>query len=468
MAALSYVLLLAVIAFAAPLAISLSQRVKAEVRTQALAEADLVAATAADMLQPMARPGLSNLAKTSSSSVRGRVLIVDARGTVLADSAGPGELGRSYRTRPEIQTALLGQQVQLERDSRTLGQQILATAVPIIRNRRVVGAVRVTQSVAAVSDAVHRAQLGLALIAVIVLAFGLLAGAVIARQVARPLRRLEDTAKRVANGDLDARAPLQGSRKQRSLASSFNEMTDRVARLVLAQRRFVADASHQLRTPLTGLRLRLEGVKALGLDPAGDAEVSAALVEVDRLARTVDELLVLSRGGERQLVGSAVDLAALADSAMERWRAIARTRGMVLRHHHAGERSAVWVARADVERTLDILIENAVHYSPPGSSITIVSGPSHVEVRDRGPGIQADEREAVFDRFRRGQAGLAGPPGSGLGLAIARELIRGWGGEVTIDDRPGGGSTVVVSLPDPPDSSHSLRLVNSPVDTVAP
>jgi signal transduction histidine kinase len=468
MAALSYVLLLAVIAFAVPLAISLQARVKAEVRTQAQAQADLVAATAADLLRPTTRVTLSNLAQTSSTSVRGRVLVVDARGRVLADSAGAGELGRSYKSRPEIQTALRGRQVQLERASRTLGQHILATAVPIIHSGRVVGAVRVTQSIAAVNDAVRRAQFGLALIAVIVLAFGLLAGAVIARQVGRPLRRLEEVAGRVANGDLGARAALEGSKEQRSLAASFNEMTDRIARLVLAQRRFVADASHQLRTPLTGLRLRLEEVKASELCRAASANVDAALVEVDRLARTVDELLVLSRGGERQLVGCALDMTELAASAIERWRAFARTRGMLLCHHYAGRRSVVWAAREDAERVLDILIENALQYSPRDSHITIVTAPGRVEVRDRGPGIQAEEREAVFNRFHRGRAGLAGPPGSGLGLAIARELMRGWGGEVTIENRLGGGCTAVVSLPEPPDSASNLPVANPPVDTVAP
>jgi signal transduction histidine kinase len=263
-----------------------------------------------------------------------------------------------------------------------------------------------------------------------------------------------------------ARVPLEGSREQRSLASSFNEMTGRIARLVQAQRDFVADASHQLRTPLTGLRLRLEGVKALGVGQAADAEIDAALVEVDRLARTVDELLVLSRGGERQLIGCALDLSEVAESAVERWRSLASVHRMRLRHRDAGARSAVWAARADVERALDVLVENAVKYAPPGSPITVVSAPGRVEVRDRGPGIRADEREAVFNRFRRGQAGLIGPPGSGLGLAIARELMRGWGGDVTIEDRPGGGCTAVVSLPVPVDSSHDLQVANPPVDTV--
>jgi two-component system, OmpR family, sensor kinase len=468
MAALAYVLLLAVIALGVPLAINMSARVKAEVRTQAQARADLVAAKATDLLRPATRRNLSILAKESSTSVRGRILIVDATGKVLTDSAGRGALGRSYKSRPEIRAALRGRQVQLERNSRTLGQQILATAVPIIHRGRPVGAVRVTQSIAAINDAVQRAQLALVVLAVVVLALGLLAGAVIAHQVAGPLGRLEATARRVANGDLQARAALEGSREQRSLAASFNEMTDRIARLVMAQRGFVADASHQLRTPLTGLRLRLEEIKESGLSQAGNAGLEAAVVEVDRLARTVDELLVLSRAGERQLVGSGLDLAELAASAVERWRPSASDRGMKLGHRQEGERSLVWAARADIERVLDILVENAVNYSPPGIRISIVTGPGRVEVQDRGPGIPADERDVVFDRFHRGRAGLAGPTGTGLGLAIARELTRGWGGDVTIEDRPGGGLIATVSLPQRADADGGLPAVNPSTDTVAP
>lgn len=448
-------LVLAIVALGVPLAINLKARVTAEVKTQAQAQADLVAATAADMLVRPNQPTLATLARTAANSVRGRILIVNRVGGVLADSAGPAQLGLSYESRPEIQAALAGRQIQVTRSSRTLGQQILATAVPIIRNGRPVGAVRVTQSVATVNGAIRNAVLGLALLGLIVLALGLFAGAVIARQVGRPIRRLEGVARRVASGDLDARATLEGSSEQRSLARSFNEMTDRTARLLHAQRNFVADASHQLRTPLTGMRLRLEEASALDEGRASSVEVDAAIAEVDRLSQTVDDLLVLSSAGERRLEGADIDLDEIARSAVARWRAAAAERRIALEHASDGSHGAVWAARPDLDRALDALVENALRYSPPNTTVTIACAATRIDVCDRGPGIGEDETELVFERFHRGDAGRAGPPGSGLGLAIARELVRNWGGEVTIHTRAAGGTIAMLQLP--PGSSNRAK-----------
>jgi len=440
------VLLLAIVALGVPLALNLSARVNAEVRTQAQGQADLVAATAADLLDPRHRATLTSLANSSANSIRGRVLIVDSNAQVLVDSGSPPQIGQSYESRQEIESALDGHQVQLQRYSRTLRQEILATAVPIIRNGTTVGAVRVTQSVAALNAAVHRVQFSLGLIALIVLALGLAAGALIAAQVGRPLKRLEEVARRVAHGDLSARAELEGSREQRSLAGSFNEMTDRIARLLHAQRNFVADASHQLRTPLTGLRLRLEEANAVGPGPAA-AEIDAAIGEVDRLSHTVEELLVLSRGGERQIAGGPIDLGELAASALHRWEAKAQQTGHRLELRAQDEGGLAWAARLDIDRALDALIENALQYSAPGTTVTIVGSVGAVEVMDRGPGLAEDERAVVFERFRRGRSGRSGPQGSGLGLSIARELTRAWGGEVSLADRPGGGTIATLTLP---------------------
>jgi signal transduction histidine kinase len=445
LAALAYVLLLAIVALGVPLASSLSARVNDEVRSQAQGQADLVAATAADLLAPSRRNELVVLARTSAASVRGRVLVADRAGIVLADSAVPAELGSSYAGRPEIASALRGRQVQTQRSSHTLGEQILATAVPIIRNGSTVGVVRVTQSVAAVHAAVGRVELGLALVGAIVLALGLAVGVVLARQIARPLARLEQVATRLASGDLTARAAIEGSREQRSLGTSFNEMADRVERLLASQRAFVADASHQLRTPLTGLRLRIEEARAAGVDPAAARELEAGTTELDRLAQILEELLVLSRAGERELPGEAVDLGAAAQRAADRWRAAAAARKIEI-EVRCGAGDAAWCAPADADRALDVLLENAVHYAPRGSRVTLTSAPGRIAVRDRGPGLAADEQEAIFERFHRGSAGIAGPPGSGLGLAIARELAREWGGEVTLANAEGGGALATLKL----------------------
>jgi len=440
------VLLLAIIALGVPLALSLSARVNDEVRSQAQSQADLVAATAADLLASSRRSDLAVLVSTSAATVRGRVLVVDRAGVVLADSAVPPELGSNYAGRPEIASALRGRQFQAQRASHTLGEQILATAVPIIRGGAPAGAVRVTQSVASVHAAINRAELGLALIAATVLALGLAVGVVIARQIARPLGRMEDVALSVAGGDLSARAVIEGSREQRSLGASFNLMAERLERLLAYQRAFVADASHQLRTPLTGLRLRIEEAGAAGVTPAAASELEAAVTEVDRLASIVEELLVLSRAGERELPGERLDLDTVAEYALARWQAAAAKEGITLGLEGRPGVQA-WSAAADAERALDALIENALRYSPPGSEVTLAVVPGAIEVRDRGPGLALGEEELIFARFHRGSAGRGGPPGSGLGLAIARELAQEWDGDVTLRNREGGGATAALSLP---------------------
>ena len=136
------------------------------------------------------------------------------------------------------------------------------------------------------------------LVGLIVLALGLAAGALLAASVVRPLRRLAAAARRAGEGDLSVRVPVEGSREQREVGGAFNEMTGRVQRMVDAQRDFVADASHQLRTPLTGLRLRLEEAAATAEGPAAE-QVEGALEEVDRLCGRGHRAARAERGGRR-------------------------------------------------------------------------------------------------------------------------------------------------------------------------
>jgi signal transduction histidine kinase len=430
------VLVLAIVALEVPLVISMRDRVDAEIRSQARTQAEFLAATV-DLTR---REDLDDVTQVAADRLRGRVIIVGANGRLLADSAGDNRVGADYGTRPEIVTALRGDIAQERRPSETLEQEILATAVPIVRNGQRRGVVRVTQSVDAVNRATWRSTIGLIAIGVLVLLLGLAAGVVIARRIAGPVHRLDQAAGRVAEGDLSARAKVEGSAEQQRLARTFNAMTERLERLVASQRDFIADASHQLRTPLSGLRLRLEEARASTREAEAHAEIDAALGELDRLSAIISELLVLSQAGEVDAPPEHVDLEEAAHRAAARWDGTGG--GHVVAD---GAPADGFCPAADLDRTLDALVENALHYG--NGEVEVRSGPGTVEVLDRGPGLAPEELAAVFERFHRGRAGRAGPTGTGLGLPIARELARRWGGDVTLANRDGGGARARVTVP---------------------
>ena len=441
-------LLLSLIAFGVPLGVSLGKRVDSEVRAQAKSQAEVVAASAPELVEHTRIPTLQRLVTQSAEAQRGRVLVTDATGRVIADSGGPGEIGANYSSRPEVASALRGQATQEVRHSSTLNEDLLATAVPVLRAGRPIGAVRVTQSNAAVTHATNAAILRLALLGGVVLLLGAIAGGLIARETSRPIGRLEDAARQVEGGDLSVVAPVEGSKEQRSLARSFNSMTRRLGKLLRSQQDFVADASHQLRTPLTGIRLQLEEVR--DELPPGDprvVELDAGIREVDRLAGIVNELLILSRVGERRMPTEEIEVPDGIDEALVRWEKAAGEAGIALEHVQAGEAASCQCARSDFDRVLDSLIENAIRYSPPGSIVEVLSAPDRIEVLDRGPGLEPGEEEAVFERFHRGRAGRQGTAGTGLGLSIARELAEDWRGSVMIENRSGGGARAVISMP---------------------
>jgi signal transduction histidine kinase len=452
------VLVLAIVALEVPLATSVADRVDDEVRSQARGQADLVAATVADLLGRGDRERRRRVVDVAAANARGRVIVVNRRGRLLSDSQG-APAGSDFSARPEIRAALAGRRDQRVRTSQSLDRELLATTVPILGDGRPVGAVRVTQAVDAVDRAVRRAWLGLALIGALVLGVGLLAGALIAGQITRPLRRLDHAAQRVAEGDLSARVDVEGSAEQRSLGRTFNLMTERLERLVRAQRLFVADASHQLRTPLTGLRLRMEAVEGSRLEAEASDDVKGALAELDRLSQMITELLELSRAGERDAAGELLSMREVAARAAQRWTSPALARGQRVVALD-GTDTAAWMAAADADRIVDALVENALLYSPSGTEVEIAPCAGALEIRDVGAGLDASEADAVFERFHRGSAARQGVPGSGLGLPIARELARRWGADVRLRPRAGGGTVaeLVVAAASGPGSNGAENL----------
>jgi two-component system, OmpR family, sensor kinase len=448
LAAFSYVLLLTAIAFAIPLSHVLTERIQGEVRSQAQAQAQLVGVVAGSSVRAdgtviaARRETLQRVVDTAAKITRGRVIVVDAAGALQVDSARPGAaVGADYSTRPEINTALTGSKMQEQRQSQTLDRPLLVTAEPVRSPQaRLVGAVRVSQDVGAISRAVWRGRLALLALGALVLALGFSVALFIARRLSRPLVALGRAAHRVADGEMTAAAPEVGSREQIEVARAFNEMTGRLDTTLTAQQQFVANASHQLRTPLTGVRLRIEEARHDATEESAE-HLDAATAEVDRLSETIDDLLTLSRAGERPQAPRPVELGALATAAAARLEAAAAREGRSL-EVSLDMPATVLADQADLARVLDVLVENALLYGE-GPIEVRASGPV-VTVGDRGPGLAPGEDDGrLLQRFQRGSAGRM-RSGTGLGLAIATALAAHWGASVELRRRDGGGAIAIL------------------------
>ncbi len=250
-----------------------------------------------------------------------RTVVVDIDGISVIDTGN--DVDRNFSTRPEIITALTGQRTAGTRYSETLGTELLYVAVPVASGGVVHGALRLTVDTHEVSERIRNFWLGLAIAGVIVLVVMAGIGTLIARSVTRPVRRLQAAAERYSSGDLTPDEVNEVSPPElAALEAAMREMARRLDDLIERQRSFVADASHQLRTPLTALRLRLENLEPALYGRASVDEVRAAIEETTRLAALVDDLLQLARTQQQALVAS-VDLTEVVSDRVDTWTATA-------------------------------------------------------------------------------------------------------------------------------------------------
>jgi two-component system OmpR family sensor kinase len=290
-------------------------------------------------------------------------------------------------------------------------------------------------------SSVHQVQRRLLLAAGAGLLIALLLGYGGAWIFARRIRRLERAADRISSGRFDEPVQDSGGGELRRLADAFERMRVRLAQLDDARREFVANASHELRTPLFSLGGFLELLDDEEMDEATRREFLTSMREqVVRLTKLASDLLDLTRldAGRLTVEREPVDLAALAEELAEEFRPVAQGT------EHSVEVAALGrvVADADELRVLQIgriLVENALLHTPPGTFVRVGArlqdGQALLEVEDEGPGIGADQREQLFERFFRLDGTRAS--GSGLGLAIARELAELMNGAIDVDSRPG-------------------------------
>lgn len=440
-----------------PLALAFRQRETEALQAQLERDAFVLSTFAEDSLDGSANPRLQVLAEEYLQETGGRVVFVDSNAVVRADSSPPNTNLRSFESRPEIQAALDRRVATGTRSSTTLGTDIVFAAVPITSGGTIQGVVRVSCPLSDLDERVERYWALLALIGAAVMAAVTMIGVLLARWVTRPVEELQQTAMAIGRGELSARAPAnEGPPEVQRLARALNVTASRLEELVVAQEQFVADASHQLRTPLTALRLRLEMLEMHSRDDVMDSDLAAAEREVIRLSRLVDGLLALARADRSPGVGviDGVDVDAALRERAANWRPVADTRDVRLVTHEAGLTARVDPDRLD--QIIDNYVANAIDVAPAGSVVTLYStmadnpdtGPMvAIHVQDEGPGLTPDQRSRAFDRFWR-YSDTSGPlGGTGLGLPIVRKLANMDGGFADLDEAPGGGLDAVVTVP---------------------
>lgn len=400
--------------------------------------------------------GIPYIARSFSERLASRVLIVGSDAVVLADAYG--ELQGTLLDFPIVQESLQGRSVSIEQRLPD-GTPALYILVPIARverldegQREIIGAVFISNSLADIylTLAELRGRLLMGSAAVGLLAA--LAGLYISYTVTAPLGGLLTGVKKLESGVLGAQVKERGYRETRQLARSFNTMSARLAAQEEARRRFVSDASHEMRTPLAATKALIEPILN---DARMDTNIVRELLvdvdkEIDRLASLVDDLLVLARfDAKTPMERRPVDLTDLLQGARTAIRPLSLARDVTVRIE--ADQITILADEGRLYRAVLNLLDNAVKHARTSVTMTArrVGRHAELQVSDDGPGISAAYQTHIFERFFRVDdvRDRGGTGGSGLGLAITREIIELHGGSISLVSSPDAGSCFIARLP---------------------
>lgn len=397
------------------------------------------------LLRPMRRGDRFPPAPARNGAPNGPVQVFDLDGEVVVDAQGDlaipiDEADRAVAT---------GRRPTLLRDVRSDGVHLRVLTVRLADGR---GAVQFVRSFGNVDATLSRLGLVLALLCAGGTLLAALFGRLFGRQVIQPVTELTAAAEHITQTeDLGRRVEVPGDDEVGRMAARFNTMLDTLegSRRALddsvhAQRQLVADASHELRTPVTSLRTNIEVLLTGGELPSDDRRrlLEDVRSETEELSALITDVIELARGDEPLAGVEEVQLDTLVAEAIAR----AQRRRPAARFEAALDRTVVEGLPDRLGRAVDNLLDNAAKYGGAESVVEVALHRGELSVRDHGPGIPEADRAHVFDRFYRGET-ARGRPGSGLGLAIVRQVAETHGGTITVHEGAGGGSRFVLTLP---------------------
>jgi signal transduction histidine kinase len=422
---------------AVPLGLHVAREDTNDFTTQATTAATTVASVAEERLDDHANP--ASLAQVLAD--------VRRHGDQVAVYQHPGRPLAGTRSMPGVTHRLVDNALAGRTSVDYPGSDRLLVVTPVLRDESSVsiGAVALSRSTEPLDHRIRALWIWLALASAAGLAAAVLAASALARWVSRPLSGLEAAARRLGAGEFDARSPAKaGPREVRRLAGNFNVMAGRLDALVAGHQAMMADVSHQLRTPLAALRLRLDVLALAAPEPIAD-ELAGAQGEVARLSRLVDGLLAVARAENLTSGPVSVPVDVLIKDRVVAWLSAAEEKPVRL-DVIADETIGARLGEGHLEQILDNLLANAIDAVPPDGHIRVsasqADGFVRVVVADDGPGMSEKQRRAALRRYVS-----ATPGGTGLGLAIVHRLVTSAGGSIELSDTPGGGLTVTLQLP---------------------
>lgn len=399
--------------------------------------------------------GIRGFRKTSAAALRRSgdgAQILDLSGQVVA--AYGGDVAQDPMVSPRRITAALVAGEQLFQGNLGDSSQPYLLMVTPVAHRKQTRVLIVAASLQAANEAVRKILILLLIAGPIALAAAAFAGWWVVRNALLPVERMRRKAERIGIDQLHERLTAPRSTDEiGQLAGTLNQMLDRLEAGVSTKRQLIADASHELRTPLAAMRAELDvSLRESDRSAADRAVLESVREDVDRMSRTVDNLLTLSRAdeGQLELMGSEVDLLEVARTASGSLQPLADAKGVSL--VLTGEPGLTEGDPHRIRQAITNLIENAVEFTPAGGRVTVSTwsrtGQVGVTITDTGPGIAPEERDRVFDRFYRVEPSRSRRTGgSGLGLAICVEIAAAHGGRIWLDTEDGSGSRFSFALP---------------------
>lgn len=399
---------------------------------------------------------LETLVSSYAQGIGGRLTVLDDKSRVLSSSDNLIPAGLQVN-QSEIVAARSGDPQATIRQDEWRKDQRLFVAVPVQgEHNETLGFVQLSTSMTPIYDEISETWISFSLIGLLILVITIIASVVVARQIAVPVKNLTTTSEQIAAGQLDERVSPAGPNEIRRLGFTFNRMTDRVQEMIAQQRAFVDNAAHELRSPLTSLRLRIEMLQTRAKNDVELREryLSQMEHEVGYLQRMVDHLLSLASVENNPSVTALtpLDLAPLLYDVADSMSEVLRHAGLEFKTDLPDHLPTVQANADQITIMLRNLIDNAIKYTPRGGTIsfTAKSQPAEIEitVADSGVGIPADAMSHIFDRFYRVDVSHSrAQGGTGLGLSLVQAIAQAHHGRIDAESRVNQGSTFTIYLP---------------------